>query len=74
MYRVITFLTISRYTTNGMDSRYYVEAACNSGDTKPTGEYITGSKCVEVDTGKIFLYDEAAEATDPWIEQFSMKA
>lgn len=74
MYRVITFLTIPRYATTGVDSRYYVEAACNSADTKPTGEYITGSKCVEVDTGKIFLYDETAEATDPWIEQFSMKA
>lgn len=74
MYRVITFLTIPRYTTNGVDSRYYVESACNSGDTKPTGEYVTGSKCVEVDTGKIFLYDEESENTVPWIEQFSMKA
>lgn len=29
-----------------------------SNDTKPTTGYATGSSFVEVDTGKLFLYDE----------------
>ena len=44
--------------------------AVNSADEKPSGELTNGSVCIEVDTGKIFLWDE--EQGD-WIEQFSIK-
>ena len=44
-----------------------------STDTKPTSGLITGSINVEVDTGKVFFYDETAEASDPWVEQFSFQ-
>ena len=39
----------------------YVEIACLSGDTKPAGgKLMTGSLCVEVDTGAEYRYDEAS--------------
>ena len=39
----------------------YVELACLSGDTKPAGgKIMTGSLCVEVDTGAEYRYDEAS--------------
>ena len=41
-----------------------------SSDEKPTEEIVTGSMFVEVDTGKIFLFNEAASA---WVEQFTIK-
>lgn len=52
--------------TDGGDNKEYIEIACNSADTKPTAEIITGSKAKEVDTGKEFRFDEAGET---WIEQ-----
>ena len=47
----------------------YLEISCRSTDTKPTAGVATGSICVEVDTGKVFLYDE----TSGWVEQFSLQ-
>ena len=36
----------------------YIEGACLSTDTKPTDDYIqNGSRLIEMDTGKVFLYD-----------------
>lgn len=46
---------VRRPTTDG---KYYVEAAGLSTDPKPTLTLITGSRFVEVDTGKTYLYDE----------------
>ena len=40
-----------------LDDIHYVEIACLSTDTKPTG-FATGSVCIEVDTGDTYLYDE----------------
>lgn len=40
-----------------LDDIHYVELACLSSDTKPTG-FATGSLCIEVDTGDAYLYDE----------------
>ena len=48
------------------ENKKYIEAYCNSGDSKPGGNIITGSFCYEVDTGKTFLYDEK---TSEWIDQ-----
>lgn len=47
----------------------YVEAAGLSTDTKPDN-VITGSIFVEVDTGKVFMYDEVGES---WVEEFSLQ-
>lgn len=44
----------------------YVEIGCKAADTKPTGNFLTGSKCIEVDTGKTWYYDRAgAKWIDP---------
>ena len=43
------------------DDRHYINAACKSGTTKPTGNWAMGSSCLEVDTGKVWWYDEDDE-------------
>lgn len=48
----------------------YAEIACTSSDTKPTAGFATGSICVEVDTGSVFFFSEAA---GEWVEQFSFQ-
>jgi len=44
----------------------YVELFGLSTDAKPTSGIVTGSVFVEVDTGKAYLFNEAASA---WVEQ-----
>lgn len=39
------------------DDIHYIEAACLSTDTKPSG-VATGSLCLEVNTGDVYAYDE----------------
>ena len=43
----------------------HIEIACVSTDSKPTENVATGSLCLEVDTGKIYAYNETASA---WVE------
>ena len=47
------------------DGNRYVELAGLSTDTKPTGPFLTGSVFLEVDTGKVYLYNRAGNA---WVE------
>lgn len=47
----------------------YVEGACLSGDEKPTEGIATGSLILEVDTKKLYVYDE--EST--WSELCSLQ-
>lgn len=56
--------------TDGGDNKEYVEYTCLASDTKPTTGIITGSICVEVDTGTVFFFDETA---GEWVEQFSFQ-
>lgn len=49
----------------------YVEIYCLSTDTKPTTGIVTGSFCMEVDTGKTFLFNEEAASDSKWVEQNS---
>lgn len=58
---------ITTIETNG---RKYNEFAGTSLDTKPTDGIGTGSIFVEVDTGKVFFYNEAENT---WVEQFSFQ-
>lgn len=51
----------------------YVEIACLSTDTKPEGNYCNGSILLEVNTGKIYFFNEAGTAGSKWVEQFSFK-
>lgn len=49
------------------DDIHYVEISCKSEDTKPIG-WATGSVCTEVDTGKVYLYDEEGDPGSEWVE------
>ena len=41
------------------ENKLYIEGFCTSQDTKPTSGIITGSKMTEVDTGDVYLFEEA---------------
>ena len=41
--------------------RQYIEYAGLSTDVKPVGGLMTGSTFIEVNTGYVYLYDEASE-------------
>ena len=42
----------------------YIEAAGLSTDAKPETDIVTGSSFIEVDTGNVYLFDEASETWD----------
>lgn len=48
------------------DEKLLIQAVCTSEDTKPTEDITNGSLVLEMDTGKIYAFDE--EGTE-WIEQ-----
>ena len=48
-----------------MNGDILIEAACLSTDTNPTTGIANGSTCIEMDTGKIFMFNEAGSA---WVE------
>ena len=52
----------SQYTNDTV----LIQGACVALDTKPTSGIANGSMCIEIDTGKIYAFDE--ESGD-WIEQ-----
>ena len=43
----------------GAGGKQLVEITCLSTDTKPTENIMNGSTCIEMDTGKIYFFDEA---------------
>ena len=49
----------------------YKEIMGTSLDSKPTDGIATGSIFTEVDTGKVFFFNEATES---WVEQFSFQS
>lgn len=67
MIRVIVSRPIEQYFGN---ATRYVELAGLAADEKPTDNIATGSICQEVDTGKVFFFDEESEE---WVEQFSFQ-
>ena len=59
MKRVIEYKFVNPTADNGNNK--YMEIAGLSTDSKPTTGLITGSLFLEVDTGKIYAYDEISE-------------
>ena len=55
---------ITNETTYPANKRY-IEAFGLSTDSKPTAGIITGSVFVEVDTAKVYLFNESSSA---WVE------
>lgn len=58
---MLTTIRLVRETRN----KQIKEVACLSTDTKPTEGVANGSICIEMDTGSIFMYDEAGAE---WLE------
>lgn len=54
---------------NDYGTKFLVEIACKSTDTKPTN-YSNGSMAIEVDTGDIYIFDES---TSTWNKMCSIK-
>lgn len=44
----------------------YIEGECLSTDVKPT-VYANGSKLLEINTSKLFIYDEANNVWREWV-------
>ena len=63
MYSVIKSINVASVPAE--DAKNYVEAACLSTDSKPTDGIANGSICLEMNTGKVYAYNEAGEA---WVE------
>ena len=40
------------------DGKLYIAGACASDDTKPAGNYVTGSIMTEADTGDVYMFVE----------------
>ena len=57
------FTTIKAHYAGNEKS--YIEAACLSTDDKPTDGIANGSVCLEMNTGKVFVFNEAGSA---WVE------
>ena len=43
----------------------YVEVACLSTDTKPTGKFLTGSKLFTIDDGETYFFNSASGS---WVQ------
>lgn len=63
-------ITIIKQEYNSGVKQYY-ELAGTSSDSKPTAGVATGSIFVEVNTGKVFFFNEASSS---WVEQFSFQS
>lgn len=59
---MVTYKQLMRMT-NGKDQ---IEATCLSTDTKPTRNVSNGSVLIEMDTSKIYFYDEANSMWKEW--------
>ena len=59
--------TLYGYDSDG-NELYYVELAAKSGETLPTAGIVSGSKCIEVDTGKEYVFDGISTTAD-WTER-----
>jgi len=50
--------------------KHYCEIYCLSTDAKPNNLIANGAFLCEIDTGKVYLFNEDAGA---WVEQFTMQ-
>lgn len=65
--------TFSNSASVQSDHRFYHELAGLSTDTKPeTDDIATGSLFHEVDTKKVYAYNEDGAAGEKWIEQLTL--
>ena len=71
---MVRFIVESALTRDSSGNQLvYAEGFCLSTDTKPVGDFITGSTMTEVDTGDIYMYDEDASAGSEWVFEMSLQ-
>ena len=58
------------YSIPRFDGKKVVDASCSHDDEKPTDKIGQGSRCIESDTGDVYLFDEAS---GEWVKQFSLQ-
>ena len=64
---------VRKLVENKFDTeKSYVEIACTSTDTKPVSGIVTGSLALEVDTKKIYAFNEDASSGEEWVEQVQL--
>lgn len=51
-------ITIFKYVNGGTNTE---EVRCLSTDEKPTEKIHNGSVCIEIDTGKLYIFDKSSE-------------
>lgn len=56
----------NKYNKNEKAFRHFYG---KSGDTKPTEGLLTGSSFYEIDTGKMYMFDEDGAPGSEWIDQ-----
>ena len=54
-------------------NKRYIEGVGLSTDTKPTENILTGSIFTEVNTGKVYFFNEDGAAGSQWVEQFAFQ-
>jgi len=67
-------ISLTNSPNYSFDKAAYVEYCGLSTDTKPVGNFMTGSIFVEVNTGKVFFYNAAGSPGSEWVEQFSFQS
>ena len=55
---------VSRFITAG--GKLYIEGECLSSDSKPVTNIMNGSKLIEMDTSKVYLFDESGQTWREW--------
>lgn len=67
---MITYASNRIYSQIENEQKNLVEISCLSTDSKPTEGIVTGSVALEVDTGDVYLFDEASTT---WNKMCSIK-
>ena len=67
---MVTYTEKRIYKMAGNTLKYICEISCLSTDAKPTANIVTGSVALEVDTGDVYLFDEASTT---WNKMCSIK-
>lgn len=67
---MVRFVQTAQHISDG-NVLSQIEGSCLKADTKPTAGIANGSIMVEVDTGKVFFFNEGAGT---WVEQFSFQS
>lgn len=70
MVRIIEKIVFS-YDENGIP-QHLVKGTCKAGDTLPTENIVQGSRIIEIDTGKVRVFDEAGTSGNEWPVVFTM--